>query len=152
MWNYVVVSPSKAAELHDAIALLIPMLKNPDAKEPLFRFIAASCTLNGARSQQWFPHAEGQRIMYEIAPNSGIEPPTQMRTYSHDGMLLNLGATLLQLCDPFTVPNSPHVPPTSRGEAVQKISRVERIWENDRNFGLLGTRSTVLYSTGTGIQ
>ena len=75
------------------------MLKNADSKEPLFRFIAASCALNGARSQQWFPHAEGQRILHEIAPNQ-IEPPQQLRTYSHDGMLLNLGATLLQVCHP----------------------------------------------------
>jgi hypothetical protein len=46
------------------------MLKNPDAKEPFFRFVAAACTLNGTRSQQWFPHAEGQRIMHAIAPEN----------------------------------------------------------------------------------
>ena len=86
------------------------LLKNPDAKEPLFKFIAASCSLNATRSQQWFPHAESQRLLHEIAPMAarmGHDPP-QMRTYSHDGMLLNLGAVLLQLCDPFTTPGSKH--------------------------------------------
>ena len=73
------------------------------------RFISAACTLNGARSQQWFPHAEGQRLLHEIAPNNNhIEAPQSLRTYSHDGMLLNLGAVLLMLCDAFTAPGSPH--------------------------------------------
>ena len=83
------------------------LLKNPEAKEPLFRFIAQSCALNGARSQQWFPHDYGGRLMHEIAPQP-MEPPQSLRTYSHDGMLLNLGAVLLTLCDPFTVPGSAH--------------------------------------------
>ena len=42
MWNYVVVSPSKAAELHDAIALLIPMLKNPDATDEMQHHVAGA--------------------------------------------------------------------------------------------------------------
>lgn len=44
------------------------LLKNNDAKEPLFKFIASACTLNATRSQQWFPHAEGQRLLHAIAP------------------------------------------------------------------------------------
>jgi ubiquitin conjugation factor E4 B len=94
--------------VQDALtAISKDLLKNPDAKEPFFKFVAACCALNGARSQQYFPHAEGQRLLHAIAPQH-VEPPQTLRSYSHDGMLLNLGVVLLNLCDPFTAPNSPH--------------------------------------------
>ena len=83
------------------------LFKNPEAKEQLFKFIAASCSLNNSRAQQWFPHAEGQRLLHAIAPQT-IEAPQAMRTYSQDGFMINLAAILLNLCDPFTAPNSPH--------------------------------------------
>ena len=89
------------------LALTKELVKNPDAKEPIFAFIAASCALNDTRAKEWYPHAEHQRLMHTIAPQH-VEAPQQLRTYSHDGLLMNLGAVLLQLCDPFTAPNSPH--------------------------------------------
>ena len=83
------------------------LLKNPEAKEPFFKLIAAACSLNQSRAQQWFPHAESQRLLHAIAPQH-IEPPQAMRTYSHDGFMANLAAILLALCEPFTPPDSPH--------------------------------------------
>lgn len=88
-------------------AIAKELLKNPDAKEPFFKFIASACALNGTRAQQWFPHAEGQRLLHAIAPQH-IEAPPSPRTYSLDGFMLNLAYVLLNLCDPFTAPNSPH--------------------------------------------
>ena len=43
-------------------------LSPAEAKEPLFKFIAMACTQNNTRAQQWFPHAEGQRLLHAIAP------------------------------------------------------------------------------------
>ena len=83
------------------------LLKNPEAKEPFFKLIVAACSLNQSRAQQWFPHAESQRLLHAIAPQH-IEPPQAMRTYSHDGFMANLAAILLALCEPFTPPDSPH--------------------------------------------
>ena len=42
VWNYAVVSPSRAAELHDAIPLLVPMLKNPDASDEMRHNVAGA--------------------------------------------------------------------------------------------------------------
>mmetsp|Transcript_46593 Transcript_46593/g.122326 ORF Transcript_46593/g.122326 Transcript_46593/m.122326 type:complete len:1040 (-) Transcript_46593:517-3636(-) len=83
------------------------LLKNADAKERFFQLLASSCTLNHSRAQQWFPHAESQRLMHAIAPQH-IEPPGTVRTYSLDGFMFNLAGVLLSLCDPFTAPDSPH--------------------------------------------
>lgn len=69
--------------------------------------MAAACTLNATRAQQWFPHTETQRLLHAVAPDQ-IQPPGVPRTYSYDGLLVNLGTVLLQLCEPFTAPNSPH--------------------------------------------
>jgi len=83
------------------------LLKNPDAKEPFFKLLAASCQLNGTRAQQWFPHAETTRLLHAIAPNM-VEPPGTVRSYSLDGFMFNICSVLLALCEPFTPPDSPH--------------------------------------------
>lgn len=177
------------------------LLKNADAKEPFFKLVAAACALNGVRAQQYFPHAETQRLVrnpppctpgfppssipgippsyiaqqyvchaekqrlvhihslplphpssppplsvsspsfasplpHPIAPPRSVaalppsvcaplqpypllpqvhsldphreEAPQLPLTASSDGFMINLGATLLQLCEPFTAPGSPH--------------------------------------------
>ena len=83
------------------------LIKNPASKEPFFKFCAAACDLNHGRAQQYFPHAEMERLMHGLDPVH-TEPPQVQRTTSHDGLLINLGAVLLQLCEGFTTPNSPH--------------------------------------------
>jgi len=82
------------------------LLKNADAKEPFFKMVAAVCSFNQVRAQQYFRHSETQRLFHLLEPDR-TEPP-QMQIASTDGMLINMGAVLLQMCDPFTAPNSPH--------------------------------------------
>ena len=64
---------------HAMTAISKSLLVNAEAKEPFFRFIAAACTLNTTRAQQWFEHAESNRLLHAIAPQH-IEPPQTPRT------------------------------------------------------------------------
>uniref|UniRef100_A0A7S0Q3G5 RING-type E3 ubiquitin transferase n=1 Tax=Coccolithus braarudii TaxID=221442 RepID=A0A7S0Q3G5_9EUKA len=88
-------------------AIVTELLKNPAAKEPLFKLIAGACRLNQVRQQQYFPINETQRLFYSLDPQRS-EPPSSMPTASSDGFMINLTATLLHLCEPFMAPNSPH--------------------------------------------
>ena len=83
------------------------LLKNPAAKEPFFRWVAALCDGNAARTQYFFHHAEITRLLHALSPERTEQPPA--RVASHDGLLVNLGAVLLQLCEPLMAPNSAHV-------------------------------------------
>ena len=83
------------------------LLKNAEAEEHFFRLVAAACSLNMQRAQQYFPHAETQRLVYALEPNREEAPQLPVST-SSDGFMINLGAALLQLCEPFTAPGSPH--------------------------------------------
>jgi hypothetical protein len=42
VWNFAVANPSKAAACHDAISLLIPQLKNPDASDEMSHNVAGA--------------------------------------------------------------------------------------------------------------
>ena len=100
-------------------SIIKELLKNPDAKEPIFKLIAAACSLNASRSQQWFPHAEGQRLLHAIAPEQ-VEAPQALRTYSHDGLLLNLGTVLLAV---RPVHPQPHAVSTRACQAQTRMPR-----------------------------
>mmetsp|Transcript_32953 Transcript_32953/g.54448 ORF Transcript_32953/g.54448 Transcript_32953/m.54448 type:complete len:1043 (-) Transcript_32953:431-3559(-) len=94
--------------VQDALkAISTELLKNPAAKEPFFKLVASACSLNQARTQMGFSQLEISRIMHTLVPQAG-EPPQIPQLSSSDGFLANLCAVLLQLCDPFTAPNSPH--------------------------------------------
>ena len=88
-------------------AIVAELLKNKDAKEPLFRLVGAACSLNAMRAGQYFCHAEMARMLHVVAPEM-VEEPTPSFV-SSDGFLINLSAIFLQLCDPLAAPNSPHL-------------------------------------------
>ena len=88
-------------------AIVAELLKNKDAKEPLFRLVGAACSLNAMRAGQYFCHAEMARMLHVVAPEM-VEEPTPSFV-SSDGFLINLAAIFLQLCDPLAAPNSPHL-------------------------------------------
>jgi ubiquitin conjugation factor E4 B len=119
-------------------AIVAELLKNKDAKEPLFRLVGAACSLNAMRAGQYFCHAEMARMLHVVAPEM-VEEPTPSFV-SSDGFLINLAAIFLQLCDPLAAPNSPHV---SKIDATYPLSK-QRM-DLDQETRLSATAEDVAY-------
>ena len=93
-------------------AICKELFKNSDAKEGLFKYIAAACTLNQLRAQQYYQqsseHARVRRPLLPAFMQAMEEQAPAARMASSEGFLVNLTSVLLGLCDPFTAPGSPH--------------------------------------------
>ena len=88
------------------------LFKNKEAQEGLFKYIAAACTLNQLRAQQYYQqsseHARVRRPLLPTFMAAMEEQAPAARMASSEGFLVNLTSVLLGLCDPFTAPGSPH--------------------------------------------
>ena len=78
----------------------------------LFKYIAAACTLNQLRAQQYYQqsseHARVRRPLLPAFMRAMEEQAPAARMASSEGFLVNLTSVLLGLCDPFTAPGSAH--------------------------------------------
>jgi len=115
------------------------LLKNGDAKEPFFKMVSAACTLNQVRAQQFFPINETNRLVHLLDPQRS-EPPQNAPIASSDGFMINLGSVLLQLCEPFMAPNSPHA---AKIDATYLLS-THRL-QLDKETKLCATADDVMY-------
>ena len=93
-------------------AICKELFKNKEAKEGLFKYIAAACTLNQLRAQQYYQqsseHARVRRPLLPAFMQAMEEQAPAARMASSEGFLVTLTSVLLGLCDPFTAPGSPH--------------------------------------------
>jgi len=119
-------------------AIVAELLKNKDAKEPLFRLVGAACSLNAMRAGQYFCHAEMARMLHVVAPEM-VEEPTPSFV-SSDGFLINLASIFLRLCDPLAAPNSPHL---SKIDASYPLSKHRM--DLDQETRLSATAEDVAY-------